>query len=130
MTVPPAAPPPVPASRGVLGPILGLIVAVVAGIGIAYVDSRPGWDSTGVTAAALAIAALVAVLLEGSGRVVRVAAIAVLVGIWIPIFEINTPGVNAPLVAFVFSGVGAFIGWVVVRGLTRPAPDESPPEGP
>lgn len=113
------------AQRSLLGPILSLIVAVVAGIGIAYVDSRPGWDDTGITAAALAISALVAVLIEGSGRPVRVAAIAVLVGIWIPIFEIAAPGANGPLLAFVFSGVGAFIGWVIVRGLTRATPDQT-----
>jgi hypothetical protein len=107
-------------SRGVLGPILALVVAIVAGIGIAYVDSRPGWDDTGITAALLALGALVAVLLEGSGRPVRVAAIAVLVGIWIPILEIAAPGSNGPLLAFVFSAVGAFVGWVVVRGLTKP----------
>jgi hypothetical protein len=111
------------ASRGVLGPILALVVAVVAGIGIAVIDSRPGWDDTGITAALLAIAALVAVLIEGSGRVVRVAALAVLVAIWIPILEIAAPGAYGSLLAFVFSGVGAFIGWVVVRGLTRPAGD-------
>jgi hypothetical protein len=121
---------PVAGSRGVLGPILALIVAVVAGIGIASVDTRPGWDDTGITAGLLAIAALVAVLIEGSGRVVRVAAIAVLVGIWIPILEIAAPGTSGSLLAFVFSGVGAFIGWVVVRGLTRPAPDDSSPEAP
>jgi hypothetical protein len=113
-------------SRGLLGPLLSIVVAVVAGIGIAYVDTRPGWDDTGITAAALAIAALIAVLIEGSGRVVRVAAIAVLVGIWIPILEIAAPGANGPLLAFVFSGVGAFIGWVVVRGLAKPPAEDGP----
>jgi hypothetical protein len=110
---------------GVLGPLLSIVIAIVAGIAIAYVDSRPGWDDTGITAAALAIAALIAVLIEGSGRPVRAAAIAVLVGIWVPILEIAAPGSNGPLLAFVFSGVGAFIGWVIVRGLTRrPTSDE------
>jgi len=108
---------------GLLGPILSIVVAIVAGIPIAYVDSQQGWDDTGITAAALAIAALVAVLIEGSGRPVRAAAIAVLVGIWIPILEIAAPGSNGPLLAFVFSGVGAFIGWVIVRGLSRPTPE-------
>jgi hypothetical protein len=111
-------------NRSLVGPLLSLVVAIVAGIGIAYVDTRPGWDDTGITAAALAIAALVAVLIEGSGRVVRVGAIAVLVAIWIPILEIAAPGTYGSLLAFVFSGVGAFIGWVIVRGLTRPTPPD------
>ena len=111
-------------NRGFIGPVLSIVVAVVAGIGLAILDSRPGYDDTGVTAAGLAVAALVAVLIEGSGRVLRVAAIAVLVGIWIPIFEIAAPGTYGSLLAFVFSAVGAFIGWVIVRGLTRPTPNE------
>ena len=110
-------------SRAWLGPVLSLVVAVVAGIGIADVDSRPGWDSTGITAGALALAALIAVLIDGSGRAVRVAAIAVLVGIWIPILEVATPGTQ-PLIAFVFSGVGAFVGWVIVRGLAKPPTED------
>ena len=110
--------------RWFLGPLLSIAIAVVAGLGIAFLDSRPGYDDTGVTAAALAIAAAIAVLIEGSGRVVRVAALAVLVGIWIPIAEMTAPGTNGSLLALVFSTVGAFIGWVIVRGLTRPAPDD------
>jgi hypothetical protein len=101
-------------------PLVAILVSVVGGIGIAFLDSRPGYDDTGITAGLLAIAALIAVVIEGSGRVVRVVAIAVLVGIWIPIFEIAAPGTYGSLLAFVFSTVGAFIGWVVVRGLARP----------
>jgi len=106
-------------NRVFVGPVLSIVVAVVAGLGIAWFDSQPGYDATGVTATALAIAALVAVLIEGSGRVVRVAALAVLVGIWIPIIEIAAPGTYGSLLSFVFSAVGAFIGWVVVQGLSR-----------
>ena len=108
------------ANRVFVGPALSIVVAVVAGLGIAWLDSQPGWDDTGVTAAGLALAALIAVLIEGSGRPLRAAAIAVLVGIWIPIFEIAAPGTYGTLLSFVFSAVGAFIGWVIVRGLSRP----------
>jgi hypothetical protein len=108
-----------------LGPLLAIAVAVAAGLGLAVLDSQPGYDDTGVTAAGLAIAALIAVLIEGSGRVLRVAALAVLVAIWIPILEIAAPGTYGPLLAFVFSSVGAFVGWVIVRGLTRPADEDA-----
>ena len=111
-------------SRGYIGPILSIVVAVGAGLGIAFLDSRPGFDDTGVTAVGLALAALGSVLIEGSGRVLRVAAIAVLTGIWIPILEIAAPGTYGSLLALVFSTVGAFIGWVIVRGLTRATPDD------
>jgi hypothetical protein len=90
-------------------------------VGLASLDSRPGYDDTGVTAVGLAISALIAVLIDGSGRLLRVAALAVLVAIWIPIVEIPAPGNPGSLLAFVFSAVGAFVGWVIVRGLARPA---------
>ena len=111
-------------NRVFIGPSVSIVVAVAAGLGLAYVDSQPGYDATGVTAAGLAIAALIAVLIEGSGRVVRVAALAVLVGIWIPIIEIAAPGTNGSLLSFIFSAIGAFIGWVIVRGLARPSGDD------
>lgn len=107
-------------NRAVIGPLLSIVVAVVAGLALAFMDSRPGYDDTGVTAAGLAIAALISVLIDGSGKLLRVAALAVLVGIWIPILEIAAPGTYGSLLAFVFSGVGAFVGWVIVRGLARP----------
>ncbi len=105
---------------GLIRPLVSILVSVAGGIGVAFFDSRPGYDDTGVTAGLLAVVALIAVLIEGTGRVVRVVAIAVLVGIWIPIFEVAAPGTYGPLLAFVFSAVGAFIGWVVVRGVARP----------
>jgi hypothetical protein len=112
---------PSPSNRpGYIRPLVSILVSVAGGIGVAFLDSRPGYDDTGITAGLLAVVALIAVLIEGSGRAVRVVAIAVLVGIWIPIFEIAAPGTYGPLLAFVFSAVGAFIGWVVVRGVARP----------
>jgi VanZ family protein len=69
---------------------------------------------------------LIAVLIEGSGRAIRVAAIAVLVGIWIPIFQVATPGTSGTLLAFVFSAVGAFVGWVIVRGIAKPPTEDGP----
>jgi hypothetical protein len=105
---------------GFIRPLVSIVVSVAGGIAIALLDSRRGYDDTGITAGLLAVAALLAVLIEGSGRVVRVVAIALLAGIWIPIFEIAAPGTYGPLLAFVFTTVGAFIGWVVVRGFPRP----------
>jgi hypothetical protein len=40
--------------------LLGSALALCAGAGIAWVDSRPGWDDTGVTAGAVLLAAALA----------------------------------------------------------------------
>lgn len=106
------------ASRVFIGPLLSIVVSVLAGIGLAVFEGEPGND-TGVTAVGLALAALVAVLLDGSGRLLRAAAIAVLVAIWIPILEIAVPGSYGPAIPFALSAIGAVIGWVLVRGLAR-----------
>jgi hypothetical protein len=42
--------------------LLGSAAALCAGLGIAWVDSRPGWDDAGLTAAALVITAALASL--------------------------------------------------------------------
>jgi hypothetical protein len=113
------------ANRVFIGPAISIVVAVGAGLGIAFLDSQPGYDSTGITAVGLALSTLIAVLIEGSGQALRAAALAVLVGIWVPIFEISSPGSYGSLLSFVFSTVGAFIGWVIVRGLVQASRGDS-----
>src|SRR4029079_10573434 len=44
---------------------LGIAVGVVLGLALAFVDSRPGFDDTGITAVLLIAAALVSVLVAG-----------------------------------------------------------------
>ena len=90
------------------------VLAIAAGAGIAFVDSRPGFDDTGVTAAALLAAAALAAALAAR----RPWLWAVLVGAWVPVLEIPATGSPAPLVALAFSGVGAAAGYLVARGLT------------
>jgi len=43
--------------RGRMAPRIGAIVGLAAGCLIAWMDTRPGWDDTGVTAGALFLAA-------------------------------------------------------------------------
>ena len=83
--------------------LIAIVVAIAAGIGLVILDSSPGYDATGITAIGLAIAAFVVVLIDGSGRALRVAMLAVLVGIWIPVLEIAPPGTYAPLLALGFA---------------------------
>jgi hypothetical protein len=108
--------------------LVAVALAIVAGIGITIVDASPGWDSTGITAGALAIAGFVVVLVEGSGRILRVAVLAVLVGIWIPVLEITPAGAYGPLLALVFAAAGAVAGMLVIRAIRR-SPGAPPAPG-
>ena len=86
---------------------IGAVLAAAAGIGIALVDSRPGFDDTGVTVFALLIAAAVTAAVAGR----RPWLMALLVGGFVPLVEIVGQGTDAaPLVALLFAGVGAFVG--------------------
>ena len=88
--------------------------AIASGLAIAYVDSRPTWDDTGVTAAAMVLVAGSLGLLGAR----RPWAWALLVGIWIPAWAIaRTPAVSmlAMLLVLLFPLAGAYAGMVVRR---------------
>jgi uncharacterized membrane protein len=96
------------------GRITGLVagaLAVAAGLVIAWVDTRPNWDDTGVTAALLAAAAL-GVAFAG----VRWWIAALLVATPIAVAEYGTAGPGI-LVASMFAVLGALIGTAVRRGI-------------
>jgi hypothetical protein len=88
-----------------------LAVAVVAGVGIALIDSSPGWDSTGITAGMLILGAAAAAAI---GRD-RPWLWALLVGLPTPILETVRDGNAGSWLALVFAAGGASIGWSVAR---------------
>jgi hypothetical protein len=94
--------------------LAAFVIALVAGVGVALIDSRPGFDDTGVTATTLFASAAVAAALAQR----RIWLWAVLVGIWVPLLEIPATGSWAPLVALVFSTAGAAVGYLIARALT------------
>lgn len=104
--------------------LVAIVAAMAAGLGLAFVDTSANFDDTGIAALGLVLAAFLVVLIDGSGQVLRVAMLAVLVGIWIPVLEIATPGQFGPLLALVFSAVGATGGLLLIRLLgAKPASD-------
>lgn len=90
--------------------VLG-VTALAAGIAIGAMDSRPGFDDTGVTVTLLVLAAGVVAAIDGR----RPWLWALLVGAPLPIIEVPSTGSSAPLVALLFAAIGASIGVIVRR---------------
>jgi hypothetical protein len=85
------------------------ILAVGIGLLIAWIDTRPTWDDTGITVAAI----FGSTLLLGAALPGRAWLWALAVGIWIPLFNIvlnsNYGAVASLVVAFAGSYAGAFL---------------------
>jgi hypothetical protein len=82
------------------------VAAIVAGLGIAWVDTRPGWDDTGISA--LAVVAVCA--LFGALRPHHAWVWALLVGVWIPALNIALHHNYGALMALGIALIGAYIG--------------------
>jgi hypothetical protein len=102
-------------SRGMRDRWLLVLVplALSFGLAIAYVDSSPGWDDTGVSAAAVLGASGFFGLLYPA----RPWMWALAVGVWIPAYGIVREFNYASLLALVFSFAGAYAGAVVRKRL-------------
>jgi hypothetical protein len=88
-----------------------LVVSVAVGVGVALIDSSPGWDSTGITAGLLLLGAAAAAAI---GRD-RPWLWALLVGLPTPLVETVRDGNAGSWLALVFAAGGAAIGWTVAR---------------
>jgi hypothetical protein len=90
---------------------IALAISLVAGIAIGWMDSRPGFDDTGITAVGLVLAACLASFVAGRAPWLW----AVSTGIWVPLFELPGLASGGPLLALVFSGLGSAAGWLAAR---------------
>lgn len=88
-------------------------VAILLGLLIGYVDSRPTWDDTGVTAGVL----LITTAILGALAPQRPWVWALCVGFWIPLFGISGSSNYGSLIALVIAFVGAYSGMLVRRVL-------------
>jgi hypothetical protein len=80
--------------------------AVVLGVAIAYIDSRPNWNDAGITALALFATSAVC----GALAPTRPWLWALAIGVWIPIFGNVLAGNFASLLVLVFPFAGAYAG--------------------
>jgi hypothetical protein len=96
---------------------LGIALGVTFGLLLAFMDSRPGFDATGITAVFLVASALVCVLVAGpalavaGSPILATAAWTALVGLWIVIVERTTGSV----LALVFAAIGAGVAVLFLR---------------
>ena len=102
-------------ARNLVLDILAAVVAALLGSCIAYVDSQPTWDDTGVTAAALVVAAGLVSLARPRAWL----PIGVVVGLPIVAFNVARFGRWDSALAVAFSLLGAAIGGSVRRLLRR-----------
>jgi hypothetical protein len=88
-----------------------LVLSVAFGICIAWIDTSPGWDDTGITFFLLLISSLIC----GFTGKKKPWLIGLLLGIWIPIFNIISAHNYGSLIAIFPAFVGAFVGWFISR---------------
>ena|SRR5215212_9789537 len=89
--------------------------ALLVGLGIGYVDSRPDWDDTGITAMSLVLTTAIFAWMRPSLWWLW----ALLVGLGTPALTLATGGGLASMAAIAFALLGAGIG-ALARFLTRP----------
>jgi hypothetical protein len=99
-----------------------LALAVLAGLFIAYVDSSPGWDDTGITVGAILLSSGLLTLLGYR----RPWLIALAIGLWLPVYEIyishnfSLPNlILFPLAILLIASIGAYGGWLVRLGIQK-----------
>ena len=100
-----------------LGNALWLAAALACGSFLAWMDSSPGWDDTGVTVGLV----LVGAAFFGALRPSWAWASALAVGAWIPVIEIPAMGNLGALAALAFAFAGAY-GGAFARRLVSPRP--------
>lgn len=97
-----------------------LALALLFGAAIAWVDNRPNWDDTGVTAFALLLSGGV----MGALAPRRPWLWALAIWIWLPAWSVARagavrPGMIAWLIVLIFPMAGALLGALVRRRLSR-----------
>jgi len=93
--------------------ILSVLLATVFGITIAWIDSRPNWDDTGVSV----FMVLVVALLCGYLAMQKPWLIALMVSIWIPLFGMVISQNYGGFLALIPGFLGAFAGYYLRKNI-------------
>jgi hypothetical protein len=88
-----------------------LFLAIAFGIAIAYFDTRPNWDDTGITVGAIFLSAgLFGALMPKKAWVWALA-----IGVWVPLLNIYYTGNYGSLIALIIAYAGAFAVFLLLR---------------
>jgi hypothetical protein len=93
-----------------------LALAVLSGVAIAFIDTRPHWDDTGISVMMILIASFICGILSPR----RPWLMALSVGIWIPLFNILNSRNIGSLLALLPAFVGAYAGYFAKRMFAPP----------
>jgi len=96
--------------------IVYLSLAVIAGLAIAWIDSRPNWDDTGITVLMVLVAASITGFLASQ----KPWLIAMLVSIWIPVFGIVSSHNYGGFIAIIPAFIGSYLGYFIRRQFVNP----------
>jgi hypothetical protein len=83
-----------------------VLITLTAGLGIAFIDSQPGQDDTGITAGMMVIITCLAGYFYGK----KLWLWALLAGIWIPLLSIIKSGNFDMLLVLIFPFAGSYAG--------------------
>jgi hypothetical protein len=83
-----------------------LLLSVISGIFIAWIDSLPGWDDTGITAGLIVVTSALFGFLHPEKPWIW----ALATGIWIPVHSITASGDYKMLFITMFAFIGAYLG--------------------
>jgi hypothetical protein len=86
---------------------LSILLAIILGITIGWIDTRPHWDDTGVSVFMILVASAFCGYLSNKSPWL----IALAVGIWIPLFNlVFSHNFVGSLIALVPAFIGAYVG--------------------
>ena len=91
--------------------IISLIIAITIGLTIAWIDTRPHWNDTGVSVFLILLSSIYCGYLSSQ----KPWLIALAVSIWVPLFNIIIAHNYGALLALVPGFIGAYIGYFVRR---------------
>ena len=96
--------------------IIYLLLSALTGFAIAWIDSQPNWDDTGITALMLVGAGVLFGFLSKE----KPWFIALTVSIWIPILAVISTHNYGGFLALIPAFVGAYTGYILRRIIYKP----------